>query len=96
MSTEHELKCWPEYFQAVKRGDKPFEIRKADRIFKVGDMLWLREFDPGNEGHEGMDVVQAAYTGDELRGLKITYILANGVFLQRGYVVLGLKLMEGE
>ena len=91
---EHELKCWPEYFQAVKAGLKPFEVRKADRIYKVGDTLWLREFEPGGRYIDGNPEIGGAtregYTGDELRGLPITYILANGIFLQPGYVVLGL------
>lgn len=43
---KHDLKTWTEYFQAVKSGDKTFEIRENDRNFKVGDVLLLREFIP--------------------------------------------------
>lgn len=42
----HELKSWPEYFEAVRCGNKTFEIRKNDRNFQVGDKLMLHEFDP--------------------------------------------------
>ncbi len=41
----HELKIWPEYFEAVKDGSKKFEYRE-DRNYEVGDRLNLREWDP--------------------------------------------------
>lgn len=41
----HHLKTMPEYFQAVIEGRKPFEVRKNDRGFKVGDRVILEEFE---------------------------------------------------
>jgi hypothetical protein len=35
----HELKLLEQYAQAKKDGIKPFEIRKNDRDFKVGDLV---------------------------------------------------------
>lgn len=35
----HELKIYPKYFQETIEGNKPFEIRKNDRHFQVGDVL---------------------------------------------------------
>ena len=61
---QHELKTWPEYFRAVKNGNKTFEIRKWDRPYKVGDTLLLREFDR----------ITQEETGDEIE-VEVMYLL---------------------
>lgn len=43
---KHELKTWPKFFAALRSGSKTFEVRRADRNFRVGDTLILREWDP--------------------------------------------------
>lgn len=48
----HELKTWPEFFDAVKRGEKTFEVRRNDRGFQVGDTLRLVRWQP-SEGYHG-------------------------------------------
>lgn len=78
----HELKTWPVYFQAVKSGEKPFEVRKDDRYYTVGDILHLREFEPSDR----------CYTGDELKR-RITYKLSGpGFGIEEGFCVLGLAI----
>jgi hypothetical protein len=42
----HQLKSWPEHFAMAAAGLKPFEIRRNDRDFKVGDRLNLKEWIP--------------------------------------------------
>lgn len=42
----HELKTWTKYYDAVDTGLKTFELRKDDRGFNVGDLLWLKEWSP--------------------------------------------------
>lgn len=49
----HELKCWPEYYSHIEDGSKPFEIRRDDRGFKVGHVLWLKEYDPQSQTYSG-------------------------------------------
>lgn len=75
----HELKCWPEFFSAVQNWDKLFEIRRNDRSFKVGDIVWLREFIPES----------GEYTGASARRT-ITYMTDFPPGLRDGYVCMGL------
>ncbi|MDB5455509.1 MAG: hypothetical protein JWP92_1094, partial [Caulobacter sp.] len=77
--TRHELKTWPQYFAAVRSGQKRFEIRRNDRDFKVGDILALREFDPESE----------AYTG-QVEERQITFLLSEEDYgVIHGFVVIG-------
>lgn len=77
----HKVKCWTGYFDAVARGDKPFEVRLNDRNYKVGDLLVLEDWDPSCE----------AYTGRVLR-FRITYVLIGGAFgIDRDFCVLGIR-----
>ena len=77
----HELKILPEYFDAVRCGDKRFEIRKNDRNFHRGDILRLKEFD-GKE-----------YTGEEIDAL-VRYVLYDWTGgLQDGYCIMSIDTM---
>jgi len=77
----HSLKCDIEYFAQSKSGDKPFELRKDDRPYEVGDIFINQEYDPKTE----------KYTGDEAK-FEITYILRDAAKfgLKPGYCILGL------
>jgi hypothetical protein len=76
----HRLKILPEYFEAVRKGIKNFEVRKKDRDFRVGDMLILREWD-GKQ-----------YTGRDQRR-KIGYILDNPEYCKEGFVIIGFDIL---
>ena len=68
-ATTHTLKCWPEFFSAIADGSKTHDLRRSDdRTFRVGDFLWLKEFDPRRE----------QYTGRE-QTVEITYITSADV-----------------
>lgn len=78
----HALKTWPAFYEAVAGGRKPFEARKADRDFEVGDTLRLEEWSPTTR----------EYTGRSSERL-VTYIMRGPVFgVEAGWVVLGLAL----
>lgn len=62
----HELKTWPEYFQAIFENKKTFELRVNDRNYQVGEILLLREFDPETKQYSGREIKRY-----------VTYIAAN-------------------
>ncbi len=63
----HELKTWPEPFQAVLDGRKRYEIRDNDRNYAVGDVLHLLEWDPDEDPDEAAPEGSRGYTGRDLR-----------------------------
>ena len=79
---QHELKILPKYFNDVYTKVKPFELRKNDRDFQVGDVIYLREYDGEN------------YTGRTLV-VFVTYVLKDCIAygLQDGYCILGIRLI---
>lgn len=77
---DHDLKIWPEYFEAVRRNEKTCEIRKNDRNFAVGDFLYLREWCPK----------VCAYTGRTLMR-PVRHIMNGGQFgIESGYVLISI------
>lgn len=60
----HELKCWPENFEEIRIGAKPFEVRRDDRPYEAGHVLRLREF----EAHAN------EFTG-RVQDVLVTYIM---------------------
>lgn len=77
----HELKTWPDAFDAMHDGRKLFEFRKHDRDYRVGDQILSRRFDP--------DVKD--YTG-EVDKFEITFMLVAGQYgVPDGFCVMGVK-----
>jgi hypothetical protein len=73
----HELKLQQPFFDDVYYNKKEFEVRKNDRVFKVGDRLKLIEFPSDNPRYVLKDV---------------KYILQGGQHgIESGYVILGLR-----
>ena len=87
----HELKTEDRYFDAVKRGEKTFEVRKNDRAFQTGDIVTLIriERDKFNGGWmESRDPIRNTKTTVTY---KIGWVLQGGQFgIEPGYCVFSL------
>lgn len=82
----HELKIWPDFFDAVRCGAKKFELRKDDRDYQTGDVLILREYDPETQ----------TYTGRQFNAV-VTYTLrdVSAAFgLLPGYVLMSVEVQQ--
>lgn len=85
----HELKCWPNYFDAVESGEKTFEVRRDDRGFQKGDVLRLFRYDPT---HGYYTAPGGGKFSRRVVEREVTWILTGGQFgIEPGYVVLGLR-----
>lgn len=100
MPETHYLKIQPEYLEAQKRGDKPFEVRRDDRGFQKGDTLVLCKYGRGT-GHTGIGYLSArgsAVSGHhdhkdvEKFTCEVTWVLTGGQHgIEPGYIVMGTK-----
>lgn len=84
----HELKIKRKYFDAILEGKKTFELRKNDRDYQVGDLIWfIVVSDYGS--HDGLKHGET---------YQITYILNNvpEYGLDKDYCILGIKRLKAE
>lgn len=81
----HVLKVWPQFVGPLLDGRKPWEFRKDDRGFAVGDTLMLqpwspKEFQPG---------VPQGYINDPAIHARVAYV-ARGAPIPEGFAILTL------
>ncbi len=81
--TTHTLKTWPEYYDAIVRGDKTFEYRLNDRDFLVGDTLNLLRWDPQ----------RGVYTGEDLQCL-VTFIYPVKDMNKQDRVIMAIQVLQ--
>jgi len=80
MKKTHFLKTVNPHFQDVWDGNKKAEIRFNDRLFEVGDEVYLQEYDQYKD----------LFSGREVR-CDITHILRDYPKLQEDYVMFSLS-----
>lgn len=66
MTYKHELKSWVGLFEPLLSGAKTHDVRVMDRDYRVGDVCWVREYEP----------ITKMYTGRSLF-YEITYITSS-------------------
>jgi hypothetical protein len=76
----HAIKTVNPYFNLASQDLKPFEVRKNDRHYKVGDWIILREYSPELD----------QYSNKFLTG-RIVYILDKFNAIQEGYCILSIQ-----
>lgn len=82
----HEVKCTNPSFTEMWNGEKPVDIRKDDRNYLKGELLWQREYKLGpGTGYTGRDMVQF-----------ISYKLPAGIYpgLISGYCAMGVITLQ--
>ena len=92
------LKTLAPYWDAVKRGDKTFEVRRDDRGFQKGDVICLRKPTEKNLGlgDKYWSELDSHNPSNDLL-FQIKYILTGGQFgVEPGYVVMALAPVTGE
>ncbi len=94
MSKTHYLKTWPQFFEAVARGEKTFEIRRNDRNFLVGDDLILRKWDPKTELYVTSDGNSENAEKALVLRCKVMY-MSSGIGLEPGYVLMSIVVQMG-
>lgn len=74
----HEVKAYPDNFHLMSIGQKPFDVRRDDRLYERGDIIVFKEYDP----HTG------TYSGAMIKRLVTCKQIWEG--LSPGYCALGL------
>jgi hypothetical protein len=81
---EIHKKVWSKYYEALRDGVKPFELRKDEDNVEVGDILILEEWD-------------GDYTGYSIKR-KVSYVLRDVPHfgLKKGYCIIALDHRDPE
>ena len=76
----HELKIWPDEFEAIQAGLKTFEDRINNRNFQLGNVLKLREYFPNPFAESGK------YSGREVN--------CQVMYIPNGWCIVSMKRLN--
>lgn len=83
MSKYHEIKILPHWFDLARTHRKPFEVRRNDRDYQVGDTVKMREYQ--NDTYSGWFLtatISSVYTGE---GVADGYCVFGYIEMDVGY-----------
>ena len=84
---DHEIEVWPAYFHPISSGEKRFEVRRDDRGFQKGQVLWIREYDYMARSYRDKHTGNAVFA-------RIDWVLSGGQFgIEPGYIVMSISLI---
>lgn len=90
----HELKTWPTYWDAIKRGEKTYEVRRNDRFYQTGDIVELHRM--SEDGTSMLNGRCVPFAENTLR-FRIGALLPGGLFgIEPGFVVFSLLPDEAQ
>lgn len=85
---EHDIGIWPQHYDHVRMGDKPFELRKNDRCYQKGDSLVMRVYEPKTRKYLSEQLFPPLHA-------EVTYVLSASIFgLRDNYVALGTRMFD--
>lgn len=93
----HELKTAPPYFEAILRGEKPWEVRRDDRGFNRGDKVILKAYGKDKYGAynylSNLEYLTPCFRSEALIiTADIGWVLTGGQFgIEPGHVVFTLE-----
>lgn len=77
----HYLKTHRIYFEAVKRGEKLFEVRRNDRFFQADDEVYLLNYDPDDLAYIMEDGGRSSHSSNAERlWFRVGPVLQGGQF----------------
>lgn len=97
--TVHRLSLREEFYDAVANGIKAFEVRKADRDYKVGDTLLMTL--SRDTGRKALATGKTIYEDEDIYEIVavITYILTHDMYpegVPEGYVILSISVKDAD
>jgi hypothetical protein len=88
---EHTLKTLGTAWDAIKSGEKRFEVRRNDRFFQRGDIVVLRKLHEDGRHYATDYSAESKYAALDLK-FKIGWMLQGGQFgIEPGYIVFQLE-----
>lgn len=91
MTNKIEKKVWPEYFEAIVKGRKTFELRLNDFDINEGDVLLLREWNPKTKEYTGREIEKVVGYVGKWKISELTQFWPKEEIEEKGLQVISLK-----